>query len=181
MKYIKVVVVGDGAVGKTCMLISYTTNNFPKEYVPTVFENYTANVMVDKEPVGLTLWDSAGQFDDYRTLRPLSYPNTDVFLITFSVLSQASYNNVKSCWIKELKHHCPDVPIILVATKVDVRTIDSLSYAQGEAMRQEIGALRYIECSALTQQNLHMLFEEAIRVGLERQEKPKKKCSCLCL
>jgi Ras-related C3 botulinum toxin substrate 1 len=171
---VKVMVVGDGAVGKTCMLISYTTNSFPGEYVPTVFDNYTANTVVDGKPVNLGLWDTAGSAE-YDQLRPLSYPGTDVFIICFSLTAPESYDNVKKKWVPEVTHFNPKTPLVLVGTKLDLRdnedTISSLkehdmepvSQSKGQQLAEEINAYKYVECSALTQKNLTLVFEEACK------------------
>ena len=193
MQNIKCVVVGDGAVGKTCLLISYTTNAFPGEYIPTVFDNYSANVMVDGRPINLGLWDTAGQ-EDYDRLRPLSYPQTDVFLLCFAINTPTSYVNIKNKWFPEIQHHAPGVPAILVGLKLDLRndakTIKELhekhqvpvSKAQGESLCAEIKAYKYLECSALTQEGLKQVFDEAIRCVLINQSKPKDgKRKCLIL
>ncbi|XP_057367524.1 ras-related C3 botulinum toxin substrate 1-like [Daphnia carinata] len=189
---IKCVVVGDGTVGKTCMLISYTTDSFPGEYVPTVFDNYSAPMVCDSIPVSLGLWDTAGQ-EDYDRLRPLSYPQTDVFLICFSVVSPSSFENVTSKWYPEIKHHCPDAPVLLVGTKIDLRedreTLALLAEQGQSPMKREQGlklaskirAVKYLECSALTQRGLKQVFDEAVRsvIRPEPQKRRQRKCTLL--
>lgn len=184
MQSVKLVVVGDGAVGKTCLLIAYTSNSFPKEYVPTVFDNYSANVRVADKTVSLSLWDTAGQ-EDYDRLRPLSYPQTDVFLICFSVISPTSFSNVRTKWWPEVTHHCPTARIILVGTKLDLREdpekleslkekgLSPITPQQGEECAREIKAVKYMECSALTQKGLKEVFDEAIKAVILPKQAPK--------
>ncbi|GAB4852605.1 Rac-like GTP-binding protein arac7 [Ancistrocladus abbreviatus] len=174
-KFIKCVTVGDGAVGKTCMLICYTSNKFPTDYIPTVFDNFSANVAVDGSIVNLGLWDTAGQ-EDYSRLRPLSYRGADIFVLAFSLISRASYENVLKKWMPELRRFAPNVPIVLVGTKLDLREergyadvtgSNIITSAQGEELRKQIGAAAYIECSSKTQQNVKAVFDTAIKVVLQ--------------
>ncbi|ODN00866.1 Ras-like GTP-binding protein RhoL [Orchesella cincta] len=163
---LKITVVGDGTVGKTCLLYSYSNNSFPEEYVPTIFDNLAKNVTVDGMVFSLTLWDTAGQ-EEYERLRPLSYPKTDCFLLCFAIDNPASYANVELKWIPELRHHCPRAAIILVGTKSDLRKEKSpnicISEAEARKMKSKIRANTFVECSAKTQENLEKVFTEAVR------------------
>uniref|UniRef100_A0A3P8NIZ6 Rac family small GTPase 2 n=2 Tax=Astatotilapia calliptera TaxID=8154 RepID=A0A3P8NIZ6_ASTCA len=155
------------------------------------FDKYSANVMVDSKPVNLGLWDTAGQ-EDYDRLRSVQ-THTYVFLICFSLVSPASYENVRAKWYPEVRHHCPATPIILVGTKLDLRdekdTIEKLkdkklapiTYPQGLALAKEIDAVKYLECSALTQRGLKTVFDEAIRAVLCPQPAKVKKKPCSLL
>ena len=189
MNMIKCVVVGDGAVGKTCLLITYTTNTFPTKYVPTVFDNYAMAVMKDGAAYTLNLFDTAGQ-EEYDRLRPLAYPGTDIFIICFSTISQNSLDNVRENWVKEVCHYCPNTPFILVGTKIDLRddpqTIEELqnkhqkpiTFGQGESVAKELKAVKYMECSARTQKGLKDIFDEIILTSAGERKPPKKARKC---
>ena len=134
-----------------------------------MFDNYTANLMVDSKRVNLGLWDTAGQ-EDFDRLRPLSYSETDVFLICYSVALRSSFDNVSRKWIPEINLHEPECPFLLIATKLDTRDgknaaadIDFVTEQEGLDMAKQVGAFKLVECSALTQKNLKLVFDEACR------------------
>jgi len=186
----KLVIVGDGACGKTCLLIVFSKDQFPEVYVPTVFENYVADIEVDGKQVELALWDTAGQ-EDYDRLRPLSYPDTDVILMCFSMDSPDSLENIPEKWTPEVKHFCPNVPIILVGNKRDLRNDDvtkrelaklkqePVRFDDGKAMADKINAYEYLECSAKTKDGVREVFETATKAALQTKNKKKRKCCIL--
>jgi len=186
----KLVIVGDGACGKTCLLIVFSKDQFPEVYVPTVFENYVADIEVDGKQVELALWDTAGQ-EDYDRLRPLSYPDTDVILMCFSIDSPDSLENIPEKWTPEVKHFCPNVPIILVGNKKDLRNDEATKHElqkmkqepvkqdEGVGMSGKISAFAYLECSAKSKEGVREVFETATRAALAVKKKKKKGCIVL--
>ncbi|XP_065154363.1 cell division control protein 42 homolog [Paramisgurnus dabryanus] len=184
----KCVVVGDDAAKKTRLLISYMASKYPHDYDPTLFDCYDAPIMIGGESYTLQLTDTSG-LEDYEVFRPLFYRQTDVFLVCFSVVSPSSFENVKVKWVPEISHHCPHTPFLLVGTQVDLRddrsTVEKLaknsqkpiSPKSGEKLARDLRAVKYVECSALTQRGLKNVFDEAILAALE--ETKSKKCCIL--
>jgi len=173
----KLVIVGDGACGKTSLLCSFALGEFPKEYQPTIFENYVAEIRLDNKPVQLALWDTAGQ-EEYEGLRPLSYSKSHVILIAFAIDTPDSLENVSNKWNEEVRNICgPTIPIILVGCKADLRpphgSSDPSTYvsrAQAERVALEIGARAYKECSALKVEGVDDVFEAATRASMLMRE-----------
>jgi small GTP-binding protein len=174
----KLVIVGDGACGKTSLLCSFALGEFPKEYQPTIFENYVAEIRLDGKPVQLALWDTAGQ-EEYERLRPLSYSKSHVILIAFAIDTPDSLDNVTVKWIEEVRSICgPTIPVLLVGCKSDLRPpADSqhaagsfVSRAQAERVAQQIGARAYKECSALRIEGVDDVFEVATRLSMLMRE-----------
>jgi len=192
-KAIKIVLVGDGAVGKSYFARTYIEDYFPDDYIPTVFDDRSTTLSLESLPDSLyniDLYITAGQ-EDYDRLRPLSYPQTDVFLVFFSIISPASLCNVEAKWIAEVRHQCPNTPIILIGSKIDLRTdADTLSRLkeknlvpitreEGRDMAKKMGAVKYLECSSLTQQGLREILEESVRISLGLPQTQSKKITTL--
>jgi small GTP-binding protein len=152
----KVVVIGDGAVGKTSLIKKYTQGSFQKEYIATLgtqFSKYEEDI--DGEKVELYLWDIAGQ-DSFQALRQRFYTGSSGAIIVFSHDPEQikSYHNVNK-WLTDLKKHCGNIPIVLLGNKIDL-IHDSLnvdletSDSNVEKLAQDNKFLGYYKTSALT-------------------------------
>ncbi|KAL9553209.1 Rho GTPase [Mucor bainieri] len=180
----KIVIVGDGACGKTCLLSVFCKGFFPAgDYIPTIFDNSVKDVVVDSQPVVAELWDTAGQ-EDFDRLRTLSYPDSDVVLIAFSVDIPESLENISEKWMPEVKRYCPGLPVLLVGCKTDLRkdqrtiqelekqSLKPITTHQGAEAARRVGAYKYVECSAKLEQGVDEVFSSAIRSTM------KKSSSC---
>ncbi|EPX74672.1 rho family GTPase Rho3 [Schizosaccharomyces octosporus yFS286] len=178
--YRKIVILGDGAAGKTSLLNVFTKGYFPQVYEPTIFENYIHDIFVDGNSIELSLWDTAGQ-EEYDQLRSLSYSDTHVIMICFAVDSPDSLENVIAKWLPEVSRNCPSVKLVLVALKCDLRGADDdqansrlIGYEEGLAAAKKINAVRYLECSAKLNRGVNEAFTEAARVALAAQPRSTK-------
>ncbi|CAM1507465.1 Fc.00g071060.m01.CDS01 [Cosmosporella sp. VM-42] len=200
----KLVIIGDGACGKTSLLSVFTLGYFPTRFltiddeiddriqIPTVFENYVTDCRVDGKSVQLALWDTAGQ-EDYERLRPLAYSKAHVILIGFSVDTPDSLDNVKHKWIEEATRLCAGVPIILVGLKKDLRedpvaieemrkkSMRFVTQHEGETIAKDIDARRYLECSSLSGEGVDDVFEAATRAALLTFERGEGGGCCVVL
>ncbi|KPM38561.1 hypothetical protein AK830_g7970 [Neonectria ditissima] len=205
----KLVLLGDGACGKTSLLNVFTRGYFPTVYEPTVFENYVHDIFVDSVHIELSLWDTAGQ-EEFDRLRSLSYvphanrgprilppDDTDLIMLCYSVDSKDSLENVESKWVGEITDNCPGVKLVLVALKCDLREQGegeeddadageqrekrpTITYDQGLEVARRIGALRYLECSAMKNRGVNEAFTEAARVALSvRKDREDSKCAVM--
>ncbi|KAJ3878951.1 P-loop containing nucleoside triphosphate hydrolase protein [Lentinula edodes] len=183
----KVVVCGDGACGKTSLLNVFTRGFFTQVYEPTVFENYVHDIYVDDQLVELSLWDTAGQ-EEFDRLRSLSYAETHVVMICFSVDNPISLENIETKWLDEILEFCPGVKLVLVALKCDLRDDYSIKerlqrygthpvqYEEGLAVARRIRASRYLECSSKHNRGVTEVFHEAARVSLSSRNRGSAGC-----
>uniref|UniRef100_A0AAQ5ZE25 Ras homolog family member V n=1 Tax=Amphiprion ocellaris TaxID=80972 RepID=A0AAQ5ZE25_AMPOC len=165
--------VGDGAVGKTSMIISYIFNGYNTEYRQTAFDVFTGLVHVNGIPIRIKLIDTAGQ-EEFGHLRSLCYAHVDVFILCFSLVNPVSFDNITSKWIPQIRAGNPTSPIVLVGTQSDLRhNVDVLIHLaqrstrpvrcrQAGRLAHRIRAHDYVECSALTQHNLKDVFDCAV-------------------
>mmetsp|Transcript_61703 Transcript_61703/g.102621 ORF Transcript_61703/g.102621 Transcript_61703/m.102621 type:complete len:207 (+) Transcript_61703:211-831(+) len=192
MDHVKIVVFGnqyaaDGKPHKLILLKAYQDQVIPEGYIPTVLDNYSANIMLDVDgaqarPINLMLMDTTGQ-EDYTRLRPLSFHQTDVIVMLFSVAVRSSLESVQRKWYPEVQRYAKGVPILVVGGDRHLRDIPPRSaesavatFEEGQAMADTIGAVEYLECSV--QQDLpsvNEVFARAMHIAIDPENVRKKR------
>ena len=177
MIYLKVVIVGDGGIGKTAMVLRYTKNTFSEDYKVTIGVQFATQVEeVDGETVKLQIWDTAGE-ERFSFLMPIYYRGAQGAILVFDVSRRESFQNISN-WTEELLEHSEKIPIALVANKIDLRTKsdDPVSTKEGESLSKVISYQTgfkspFIEASALFEQKNLEPFLNIARVLLSQYQK----------
>ncbi|CAF1231514.1 unnamed protein product [Rotaria sordida] len=176
--HITCVIIGDSGVGKSSLVVSYTTNDFPTQYIPTAFDNYSVDVSVGTRLVHFDICDTGGK-EQFSSLHGLCIPYSDVILLCFSVVNPQSFQNAITYWLSRARRSNAKIPIILVGTQMDLRSdlktllnldqqkLKPVTEKEARLRAQQIHACTYIECSALTEKNLKIVFDTAVMTALE--------------
>ena len=161
----KIVIVGDGAVGKTSLIKKFTKGTFERDYVKTIGAQFSKyNKKLNEDLIRLVFWDIAGQ-DDFNFLQPLFYKESKAAIIVYSLednrLGQNSFNHVKN-WHEVVKENCGNIPIVLFANKVDLVDENDIDISKIQNLTQDNNFLKFFFTSAKTAQGVVEAFNAII-------------------
>lgn len=144
----KIVMNGPAGGGKTSFLARAVTGEFQVNYVPTMVDAFTWTERSDKyqQDVHLGIYDTFGR-SDYDRLRPLIYPQTDLMVFCFDVMSRSMFESMFDKYLPEVNHHIPGTPIVLLGLKADLRD-DPSALAKLAEHNVEIPTRKEIESRA---------------------------------
>eukprot|EP00924_Labyrinthula_sp_SR-Ha-C_P014796 maker-scaffold_43-snap-gene-1.34-mRNA-1 protein AED:0.03 eAED:0.03 QI:56/1/1/1/1/1/4/79/222 len=185
-KSLKLTLVGDGMVGKSTLMIRYLDPDRLENLLrrgrtlATVVESQVCKLRVKEEEVSVEIMDTAGQ-DAYEQIRLSCYKDTDIFVFCYSVDMKSSLENVKELWHKEVKQYSflnKKTTVVLCGTKTDLlldtrrsRNFEVVSEREGEELAKKIGAQAHIRCSSISGENVSLIFQQAIKIGLKKKYK----------
>ncbi len=149
----KILLLGDGAVGKTSLVQRFVHNKFAKAYLMTIgMEPYSRFETINDTKVCLQLWDIAGQ-ERFASMRHIFYKGSLGALVTYDITRRQSFQNLRK-WVEEAKAESPRISLIVVGNKNDMEDLRDVSTEEGQAYADEIGAIGFIETSAKTGDNV---------------------------
>jgi small GTP-binding protein len=162
----KVIIIGDGSVGKTSLIQQFTQRDFQEEYIKTIGAQFSKfDAEIEDDTIRLIFWDIAGQ-DDFVFLRPTFYRESSAAIIVYSLeeneIGKRSFENIMN-WYEDIKEYCGIIPIVVFGNKLDL--IDKEKYDSSEINKiiNENNFLNYYLTSAKTGKGVHEAFHAIIK------------------
>ncbi|KAK4579083.1 hypothetical protein RGQ29_028953 [Quercus rubra] len=155
---IKLLLIGDSGVGKSCLLLRFSDGSFTTSFITTIGIDFKIRtVELDGKRIKLQIWDTAGQ-ERFRTITTAYYRGAMGILLVYDVTDESSFNNIKN-WICNIEQHASDnVNKILVGNKADMdESKRAVPTSKGQALADEYG-IKFFETSAKTNMNVEEVF-----------------------
>lgn len=164
-KRVKVVVIGDSGIGKTCVATRAFRGDFQEGANATIVAtNFTIPVKNDHGGMMFEIWDTAGQ-DEYKSIVPIYFKNASVALVCYAINNKESFDHVKE-WIDLAKQKSPpDLKVAIIATKSDLDSQRVIPMGDGQDLADSLGAVLFMETSALTGLNVNEIFEALANIN----------------
>jgi small GTP-binding protein len=174
MNEYKIVVLGDGGVGKSALTVQFVQGIFVEKYDPTIEDSYRKQITVDGQQVMLEILDTAGQ-SQFTAMRDLYMKNGQGFLLCFSITNQSSFNDLGAFREQILRVKDTDnVPMIIVGNKCDLEDERVVGTDQGNDLAKKFNC-EYIETSAKTKINVSECFAKIVRKIVKINPRPREK------
>lgn len=181
---IKLLTIGDSAVGKTCLLLRYASDSFQTTFITTIGIDFkTKDVSIDGKQVRLQIWDTAGQ-ERFRTITTSYFNGAHGIMLVYDVCDRASFNSIRN-WVDQIQQHADqNVNLLLVGNKCDLLRDSGAAGGQsfvtkeeGEALAREYN-VGFFETSAKEDINVDAAFMTLATSTMERlckQDRPRNK------
>ena len=160
---IKFIIIGDAAVGKSNLLVRYTSGQFKEEYQLTIGVEFGSNnVIISDNTYRIQIWDTAGQ-ENFRSITRSYYKNTACAIIVYEISNKKSFENISS-WIEECKNTAPkSILMVLVGNKCDLEDNREVTEEEGRELAEK-NRMLFFETSAKTGKNVEELFKQSVKV-----------------
>ncbi|KAK9865773.1 hypothetical protein WJX84_006301 [Apatococcus fuscideae] len=165
---IKLLLIGDSGVGKSCLLLRFSEDSFTSSFITTIGIDFKIKkILLDNKWIKLQIWDTAGQ-ERFRTITSAYYRGAMGILLVYDVTDEASFNNIRN-WMRNIEQHASDtVNKVLVGNKCDMdESKRAVPTSKGQALADEFG-IRFFETSAKNNSNVDEVFQAVAKDVMAR-------------
>jgi len=162
MEVYKILLLGEGGVGKSCILVQFVNGIFIERYDPTIEDSFRKNFETDGIQCMLEISDTASQ-EEYSDLRDLYLKNCNGFMLIYSIICKSSFEEIRTWREKILRvNNNTHIPMVLIGNKCDMDTFRQVTTVEAQDLAKSFGC-SFFEVSAKTALHSQEIFEDLVR------------------